>query len=146
MLLRDKYESDSVRKYFPDFSIMKYLEHIGASKPYYSLVFNQTQAERWKSWNEYSNNWVFATFCVAMLPVIFHKRIPGLKRFTGKLGRIMWGIFFIFVPASIVSQYFSSQFEKNIQQSYQIRNDEFMRYRLKGDILEMNDKVRFADI
>ena len=44
MLLRDKYKEDPVGKYFPDFSILKYVEHISASKPYYSIVWNKTQA------------------------------------------------------------------------------------------------------
>lgn len=146
MLLRDKYQGDPVVKYFPDFSIVKYLQHISATKPYYSLIFNQSQAEKWKSEQSYTNNWVFATFCLFLVPVIFHKRIPGLKRFTSKKARFFFGLLFIFVPPSIVSQYFSTSFEKKIQQSYQLHGDDFVKYRMTGDILRINDQIKFADI
>ncbi len=110
MLVRDKYQGDVVTKYFPDFSIVKNLEHISAIKPYYSLAFNQDQAQKWKAEQSYTNNWVFATFCVCLMPIFFHKKIPGLKRFTSKKARVLFGLLFVFVPPSIVSQYFSSGF------------------------------------
>ena len=74
-----------------------------------------------------------------MITVVFHKRIPGLKRFTSRTGRILWGMFFIFIPSSIVSQYFSSTFQNQIQQSYQLNAKDFMQYRMNGDVLRMND-------
>lgn len=53
---------------------------------------------------------------------------------------------FLFIPSGIMSQYFSSKLEQQIQQSYQINAEDFMRYRLTGDITHMNDQVEFSDL
>ena len=44
MLVRDKYQGDSVVKYFPDFSVLKYVQHISGFKPYYRSIFTMRQA------------------------------------------------------------------------------------------------------
>ena len=53
---------------------------------------------------------------------------------------------FLFIPSSIMSQYFSSKLEQQIQQSYQINAEDFMKYRMTGDITYMNDQVEFSDL
>ena len=47
MLERDNYKEDYTIKYFPDYSIAKYVEYIQGMKPFYSLYFDPIQRLRW---------------------------------------------------------------------------------------------------
>jgi hypothetical protein len=113
MLMRDKYMGDPVAKYFPDTSIVKYLEHISFAKPYYKWVWNEGQEERWRNMNTSTNNWVFAVLCLCVVPIVFHKKIPGLKKFTSRKARVLWGLLFLCIPG-FVSQFFSSRYQAQI--------------------------------
>ena len=81
-----------------------------------------------------------------MIPIVFHKRIPGLKSFTSRKGRILFGLFFLFVPTNIVNFFISRGLEGKVQQSYQLNGEDFKRYRMNGDITLMNNNIRFLDI
>ena len=145
MLVRDKYQGDPVMKFFPDFSPGKYIEHISLNNPYYALIFNDSQRKRWEGYRTY-DSLTLAILCLSMIPVIFHKRISGLKKFTSRKGRILWGLCFIFIPTNIVNFIISRGLEGKVQQSYQLNADDFARYRMNGDITLMNSQIKFLDI
>jgi hypothetical protein len=44
-----------------------------------------------------------------LIPVIFFRKTPGLKRFTSKKGRFFWSLGLIFVPPNLANFYFTSK-------------------------------------
>jgi len=47
-----------------------------------------------------------------LIPIIFHKKIPGLKRFTSKKARFFWGFGFIFIPTNIANYVYASKVQQ----------------------------------
>jgi hypothetical protein len=58
------------------------------------------------------NNIVAGVFTVMLIPIIFHKKIPGLKRFTSKKARFFWGFGFIFIPTNIANYVYASKVQQ----------------------------------
>jgi len=79
-----------------------------------------------------------------LIPVIFFRKFPGLKRFKSKKGRFFWSLGLIFVPTNLINVYFTSRISQEIQQSYAFGMMDFMRYRQTGDITIMNPSLDFA--
>jgi len=115
------------------------------AKPFYKLAFNAEQADRWSSRINFTNNMVAGVFTAMLIPVIWFRKFPGLKRFTSKKGRFFWSVGLIFVPTNLVNYYFTSRIGQEITQSYNINLMDFMRYRQTGDITIMNPSVEFAE-
>lgn len=96
MLMRDRYAEDAVIQFFPDFSILNFVSHLAGLKPYYRYIMSKDEQQKW---NSKLTSYVPATLFVgALVPIIFHKRIPFLKNFPSIKARILFGLLFLAIP------------------------------------------------
>ena len=91
------------------------------------------------------NNTVTFIFTVGLIPAIFYKKMPILKRYTSKKARVLWTLAILFIPTNIANYYFASKVQSEIIQSYALNQLDFMRYRQSGDVTIMNPSIKFAE-
>lgn len=109
MLLRDRYVEDPVLQFFPDFSILSYVSHLAGLKPYYRYMMTKDEQEKW---NDRLTSYLPAVLFVgALVPIIFHKKIPKLKNFTSIKARVLFGLVFLCIPI-FAGGYISMQSEQ----------------------------------
>jgi len=82
------------------------------AKPYEKLIFNSEQGERWSGRVTFVNNVVTAIFTLALVPVIFYKKAPVLRKFPSKKARILWSLGILFIPTNIANYYFASKVQQ----------------------------------
>ena len=81
---------------------------------------------------------VTVMFSVGLVPAIFYKHMPVLKRFPSKKARILWTLAILFIPTNLVNGYFGYKLQGEASQSYNANVMDFMRYRQTGDVTVMN--------
>jgi hypothetical protein len=98
MLLRDRYIEDPVMQLFPDFGIINYVSHLAGLKPYYKYIMTKDESMRW---NDKLTSYLPATlFVFSLIPIIFHKKIPKLNKFTSIKARVLFALFFLAIPVA----------------------------------------------
>jgi hypothetical protein len=53
----------------------------------------------------FNNTVVMTVLAISLIPVIFYKRIPWIKKFTSKPARVLWSVGFVFLPSNILGMY-----------------------------------------
>ena len=84
-------------------------------------------------------------FLVSLVPVIFHKKLPVLKKFTSKKARVLWGVGFIFIPANIAGGLIGRSATAEATTSYQLNLMDFRQYRQNKDITQINPDIKLAE-
>jgi hypothetical protein len=99
MLIRDQPTEDTVIQYFSDFSIINYVSHLAGLKPYYRYIMSAEEQAKWK---DKLNTYLPATLFVGdLIPIIFHKKIPKLNKFTSKKARVLFAMLFLAIPIGV---------------------------------------------
>lgn len=94
---------------------------------------------------KWNSSLAIATLAISIIPVIFYKRIPGLRNFRSKYARVLWSLAFIFLPASIANIFQQKSITDFITRRWYLRADDFITYKLSGDVLRINEEVRLVD-
>jgi hypothetical protein len=55
------------------------------------------------------NNVILGLFTAALIPIIFFKSIPVLKKFKTKKARFFWSLGLIFFPANMAMYYLTTK-------------------------------------
>ena len=105
------------------------------ARPYYHLIFNEQERQRWQGRFNSINNIIFSIFLVSLLPIFFHKRLPVLKRYTSRTSRVLFGVAWVFLPANLVGALLGRDRNQEMLMSYNLNMREFKRYQENKDIL-----------
>lgn len=108
MLPRNIYAGDPVIEYFPDYSVLNFFSHLAGIKPAYKFAMTPNEAEKWMSKLSSTNNLPMFLLVLAVLPIVFHKRIPKLKNYTGWKVRVPLSLLYLSVP-TIAGGYLSNK-------------------------------------
>ncbi len=87
---------------------------------------------------------VAGLFTITLIPAIFYKKMPILKKYTSKKARVLWTFALLFIPTNIANYMLASKVQAEIAQSYGLNQLDFMRYRQVGDVLVMNPSLQLA--
>lgn len=142
MLLRDRYSEDTVLQFFPDFTILSFISHLAGLKPYYKYILPKDEQQKWN--NKLTSYVPAVLFVGALIPMIFHKRIPKLKNFTSVKARILFGLLYLTIPIG-AGTYISASSQAEIARKYQAELEDFKKYRQSGDPTYMNKKLVFIE-
>ena len=88
---------------------------------------------------------IFSVFLVSLIPVVFHRKLPVLKRVTKKSWRLLLGVGFVFVPANIAGWLFGRNVQTQVAASYNLNLMDFKKYRENKDLTEVNHTLKFSE-
>lgn len=58
---------------------------------------------------------------------------------------MLWSLAFLFIPASIANVFQINSLQSFVMRRWQLRGDDFIKYRQSGDILQINDEAKLVD-
>lgn len=117
---RDIYKADYILRYYPRTDIMSYSKHLNlmTNKTYKLAMLKKQEMEQLT--NQLQHNSILSTVAAvfAGVPIVFYKRIPWIRTFTSTRARVLWSIFFLLMPISVVSAYQATRFSDLIGGQY----------------------------
>lgn len=142
-----EYAGEYSRKYYPKVGLDSFANRfdIRNGKPHYISIFKKQERDNFDSILRWNSTIAISVLTLSLIPVIFYKRIPKLRNFTSKKARVLWSMFFIFVPASIANAFQTKALTDFIQRRWYLRGEDFIKYKLTGDLHKINDEARLVD-